>query len=211
MKEIILIGGGGHCISCIDTIEETGLYTIKGVLDLPNMVGKKILNYPFIGTDDDILKYNNENTDFCITVGQLEAGETVRKSVFLRALTLGVSFPVIISPHCYVSKYAVIGEGSIVLSGGNINAKAQIGKNCIINSGSIIEHGAVIGNNCHLSTASVINGDCSIGDNCFIASGVVIRNGISIADNILIGMGSVVTRDIVEPGIYYGNPLRKVN
>ena len=109
MKDIILIGGGGHCISCIDTIEETGLYKIKGILDLPHMLGEKILNYPVIGTDDDIEKFANENTFFCITIGQVEAGETLRKKIFLNALALGASFPAIISPHSYVSKHAVVG------------------------------------------------------------------------------------------------------
>jgi len=210
MKDIVLIGGGGHCISCIDTIEETGLYKIKGILDLPNMAGKKILNYPVIGTDDDIEKLVNENTVFCITIGQLEAGDMLRKKIFLKALALGASFPAIISPHSYVSKHAVVAAGSIVLSGCIVNAGVQIGENCIINSGVIIEHGTFIGNNCHISTSSVINGDCMVGEQCFIASGVKIRNGLSIADNALIGMGSVVTKNIVESGIYYGNPLRKV-
>jgi len=36
MKPIILIGGGGHCLSCIDVIEQTGLYQIIGILDLPD-------------------------------------------------------------------------------------------------------------------------------------------------------------------------------
>lgn len=36
MKEqIILIGGGGHCKSCIDVIEQEGKYQIAGIVDLP--------------------------------------------------------------------------------------------------------------------------------------------------------------------------------
>ena len=33
MKKIILIGGGGHCKSCIDVIESEKKYTIKGILE----------------------------------------------------------------------------------------------------------------------------------------------------------------------------------
>ena len=209
MKDIILIGGGGHCISCIDVIEETGLYKIKGILDLPHMIGKKILNYSIIDTDDNILKYINENTAFCITIGQIEAGEILRKRIFTRASELGAYFPAIISPNSYVSKHAVIGAGSIVLSACTVNANVKIGENSLINSGAIIEHGASIGHNCHISTGTVINGDCTVGENCFVASGVILRNGISIGNNILIGMGSVVTKNLIEPGTYYGNPLRK--
>ena len=33
-KNLILVGGGGHCRSVIDVAESAG-YTIKGILDLP--------------------------------------------------------------------------------------------------------------------------------------------------------------------------------
>ena len=34
--EIILVGGGGHCKSCIDVIEAEGRFIIKGIIDLPD-------------------------------------------------------------------------------------------------------------------------------------------------------------------------------
>ena len=36
-EEIILIGGGGHCKSCIDVIEQEGKYQIAGIVDLPEI------------------------------------------------------------------------------------------------------------------------------------------------------------------------------
>ena len=33
MKKIILLGGGGHCKSCIDVIESEKKYTIKGIFE----------------------------------------------------------------------------------------------------------------------------------------------------------------------------------
>lgn len=63
-KNIILIGGGGHCKSCIEVIESTGKYNIVGVLDLPSELGKKILNYEVIGNDDDYLKYKTQGCCF---------------------------------------------------------------------------------------------------------------------------------------------------
>ncbi|HID37929.1 MAG TPA: N-acetyltransferase, partial [Calditrichaeota bacterium] len=33
---------------------------------------------------------------------------------------------------------------------------------------------------------------------------------VSIVDYVVIGAGAVVTRDILEPGIYAGNPARKI-
>ena len=57
MKKLILLGGGGHCKACIDVIEQEGSYEIIGILDIPDMVGKKILGYPVIGTDDEIDRF----------------------------------------------------------------------------------------------------------------------------------------------------------
>ena len=54
-KNLILLGGGGHCKSVIDVAESAG-YTIMGILDKPEEVGKNVLSYQIIGTDDDIDK-----------------------------------------------------------------------------------------------------------------------------------------------------------
>ena len=43
MKEkIILIGGGGHCKSCIDVIEQQGKYHIAGIVDVSEKLHQKV-------------------------------------------------------------------------------------------------------------------------------------------------------------------------
>ena len=59
-QPIILIGGGGHCISCIDVVEKTDQYEILGILDVKAKVGTKIGKYEVIGTDDEIPKLTNK-------------------------------------------------------------------------------------------------------------------------------------------------------
>ena len=66
-KPLILVGGGGHCKSVIEAAESAG-YSILGVLDMPEEVGKEILSTKVIGTDDDIPSYVDK-ADFVITVG----------------------------------------------------------------------------------------------------------------------------------------------
>ena len=53
MRPLILVGGGGHCKSVIDVAEQAG-FEIFGILDLPENVGKRVLNYKVIGTDEAI-------------------------------------------------------------------------------------------------------------------------------------------------------------
>ena len=59
MKKIILVGGGGHCKSVIDVIEQEGKFKIAGIIDRPNLLGSKILGYKFIGCE---YQFNTRST-----------------------------------------------------------------------------------------------------------------------------------------------------
>lgn len=209
MIPIILIGGGGHCISCIDVIEQTGLFQILGILDLQERIGEKVLNYSIIGKDNELEKLSQGCPNFLITVGQIKSSE-LREELFNKVKKIGGNLPCIISPLANVSKYATIQEGTIVMHHALINAGASVGKGCIINSKSLIEHEAKIGDFCHISTAAVVNGQVNIGDSCFIGSNTVIANNTDITAKVVVAAGSQVLRSIKSPGTYLGQPLRKI-
>lgn len=177
-SDIVLLGGGGHCKSCIDVLETTGLYNILGILDKEDKAGEKVLNYEVIGTDEDIPNMIKSNLVFLITIGQIESARR-RIELFLEIKKLGGEMPVIVSPSAYISKHSVIGEGSIIMHDTVINAGAKVGVNCIINSKALLEHDVIIGNHCHISTGVLINGSVSVGDESFVGSGtVIVQNAI---------------------------------
>lgn len=204
MKSLILIGGGGHCKSVIEVAESAG-YEIKGILDMPDEVGKEVLpGYKVIGTDDEIPQYVEE-CDFVITVGFIK-NPAIRIKLYNKVKAAGGRLATIIASTAYVSKYAELGEGTVIMHHAFVNAGAKIGDNCIINTFVNIEHDAVVGNQCHISTGTMVNGECKIGENCFIGSQSVCANCIEIASDIIVGAGSVVRKSIRMKGIYAGNP-----
>ncbi len=205
-KKIILIGGGGHCKSVIEVLEALE-YPILGVLDIPEKIGEKVLSTSVIGTDDDIYKYKDSAT-FIITVGFIK-DPSIRIKLYNKVKDNGGQLETIIAPTAYVSRYATIEEGTIVMHKAVVNAEVRIGKNCIINTLSNIEHEAVIGNNCHISTGAMVNGGCTIGSNTFIGSQSVLAHGISIGENSIISAGAFVHKSI-SSGIYVGNPAKKI-
>lgn len=203
MKPLVLIGGGGHCKSVIEAAESAG-YQILGVLDMPEEVGKDILSTKVIGTDDDIPTYVDK-AEFVITVGFIK-NPAIRIKLYNKVKEVGGRLATIVASTAHVSKYATIGEGTVVMHQAFVNAGAKVGNNVILNTFSNIEHDAVIGNQCHISTGTMVNGDCKVGDNCFIGSQSVLANGISVGDDIVVGAGSLVRKSIKEKGIYSGNP-----
>ncbi len=209
-KRIILIGGGGHCKSCIDVIASTEEYIIDSIVDVPERTGHKILSSYISATDEDIpLLVKNKDCEFLITLGQIKSPDQ-RKELYLFLKELGANLAVVVSPLAHISKYSEVGEGTIVMHMGLINADSVIGNNCIINTGALIEHDCVIGSDVHISTHAIVNGGCTIGDGTFIGSNSVINNNISIAARAVIGSGAVVVKNITEEGIYAGNPAKRI-
>ncbi len=178
-EKIILIGGGGHCHSVIDVIENENKYDIMGIIDIKNNIGNEVLGYKVIGCDDDLEELFKKCKNAVITIGQIESNK-IRVQLFRKLKEIGFSLPVIISPFAYVSKHSKIGEGTVIMHHALINANAKIGNNCIINTKALIEHDTVVEDNCHISTASILNGGVLVKENSFFGSNAVSRQGIEI-------------------------------
>ena len=206
MKSLILVGGGGHCKSVIDVAESAG-YSILGILDRPEEVGKKLLGYEVIGTDDDMAKYV-DCAEFVVTVGQIKSSD-LRIKLHKMIEQAGGKLAIIVAPTAHVSKYAQLGEGTVVMHQAVVNADAKIGKGCIINTFANIEHDTVVGDYCHISTGAMINGGANIGNGTFIGSQSVLNQSVTVCEGALIASGSVVNKDICESGVYAGNPIKR--
>ena len=169
MKEILLVGGGGHCKSVIDVIEQEGNYNIAGIVDKKELIGQEVLGYKVIGCDDDLEELFLKYKYALVTVGQIKSN-TLRVKLFTVLKKIGYELPVIVSPLAYVSKHAKVEEGTVVLHNALVNANATVGVNCIVNSKALIEHDATIEEHCHISTATVINGGVIVKENTFVGS-----------------------------------------
>ena len=180
MRPLILIGGGGHCTSIIDAAESIGR-KILGVLDIPEHYGETILSTKVIGNDDDIPKYV-EIAEFIISVGFIKH-VNLRTKLYNKVIKAGGKLATIIASTAYVSKYATISEGTVIMHHAFVNARAKVGKNVIINSFACIEHDSTIGDHCHISTGAIVNGGCLVGENVFIGSQSVLANNAVVGNN----------------------------
>lgn len=191
MNKIILIGGGGHCKSVIDVIEKEAKFEVAGIIDKPELLGTKVLEYSVIGNDSDLKSLAKKYKYAFITVGQIKS-PSLRIKLFDLAKEVGFSIPFIISPYSHVSKYSKIGNGTIIMHNATINVDTFIGENCIINTKALIEHDCSISSHCHISTNAIINGGVKVGSGSFIGSSVTTKDNIIIKENSFIKAGSLV-------------------
>jgi sugar O-acyltransferase (sialic acid O-acetyltransferase NeuD family) len=209
-NSIILVGGGGFCKVIIDILKEDNDYDEILISDLKENIGKEILGIKIEYTDDqleDLYKKGYKNA--FVSMGKVEINEH-RKKLFNKIKNIGFNTPVIISKSANVSQYSENGEGTLIGRNVVVNPGTKIGKNCIIGTGSIIGHDCIIEDNVHIGPGAILSGGTYVGNNSFIAAGAIIIQYINISQDTLIGAGAVVVKDINEPGVYVGNPVRKI-
>ncbi len=206
MTELILVGGGGHCRSCIDVVEQENRFSIAGIIDIPEKKHQKVLGYTIIASDDGLSELILRYSQFLICVGQIKTN-SVRKKLFQKILTVGGQFPTIASPFAYVSRYADVGQGTIIMHHALLNAGVIVGQNCIINSKALLEHDVRVGDNSHISTGAVLNGGVTVGPDSFIGSGSIIRENVSLGAHTFVGCGMTVLRDLPDNNCIGQNTL----
>jgi acetyltransferase-like isoleucine patch superfamily enzyme len=113
-----------------------------------------------------------------------------------------------VGPFVEIQKGVVIGNRSKVQSHTFICELVTIGDDCFIGHGVMFindtfSDGAPAGGNATKWKSTHIGSRVSIGSNSTILP-------VTICSNVVVGAGSVVTKDIVEPGIYAGNPAKKL-
>ena len=178
--QLILVGGGGHCRSCIDVIEQEGRFEIAGIIERsPHSEASTPMGYGILGTDDDLSDLEKRYDYALVTVGQIKTPEP-RMRLYHLLKKFSFSLPVFVSPTAYVSRHASIGEGTIVMHQALVNAGARIGSNCIINTKALVEHDAVVEDHCHIATGAIVNGGVSIGAGSFYGSAAVSKQYISV-------------------------------
>ncbi len=145
------------------------------------------------------------------------------KSISIKSVDFGSNVTIIEPVNLYGCS---IGDDSFVGPFVEIQKNTTIGKNTKIQSHSFICELVSIGDECFIghgvmfindlfSEGKPANGNkdfwknTKIGNNVSIGSNATILP-VEICDHVVIGAGAVVTKNIVESGVYAGNPAKKI-
>ena len=209
-KKLLLIGGGGHCKSVLDSVLTSNEYSEIGIIDKKENNRDNILGIPIIGSDDDLYKLYQDRYHYAfVTVGSI--GEpSLRIKLFKMLETIGFEIPNIIDSTAIVSNQVKVERGIFIGKNVVVNVGTSIKDGSIINTGSTIEHDCIINQFCHIAPGTVLCGEVEVGENTHVGAGSVIKQQIKIGSDTIIGMGSVVLNDISDNIVAYGNPCKEV-
>jgi len=201
MKDLVIIGAGGHSKDIADVALKSG-YNLLGFLD-DNLNTKSIFDYPILSSIHEYLIRSSSHINFFIGIGNnLIRKELANKYSHLNFITL-------IHPSVKIAQNVEIGKGTVIGANSVINSSVRIGEHSIVNANAVISHDCQIGNYSHIAPGAILCGTVFIGDLTHIGAGTVVRNNIDICSNVTVGIGSVIVKDINVEGTYFGVPVVK--
>ncbi len=200
MKDIILVGGFHEMI---ELCEDAG-FNIIGIID--NDLTGECYGYPVIGTDNDATAINIQHPNCQIVI--TPDSPHIRKELVKLYQSAGFSFATIVHPAASISRYAQIGEGTVVQRGVNVSANTKIGSFCKLNTFCNVMHDNLISDYATIAPNAVLLGYVKVGEQGYIGANSTILPKCSIGNCCVVGAGAVVTKNVLSNMVVAGVPAK---
>lgn len=204
MKEICIIGLGGHSKVIKDIILSLNSYEIIAYLDdrFDSLEHKEGVIYGPVSSAKKLA--SKSNTLFVIAIGN----NVVRKRIVEELSLPSENYAVLVHPSAIVSPSASIGFGTVIMPRSVINANTTIGNHTIINTGAIVEHDNNIADFAHISPNATLTGTIKVGEGTHIGAGATVIPNTTIGSWSVVGAGATVTRDVLANKKVMGIPAK---
>jgi sugar O-acyltransferase (sialic acid O-acetyltransferase NeuD family) len=211
MTKIVIYGASGFGREVAWLIENINArsrrYEILGFIDdNPGKCGQQVNQFPVLG-GQSWFGGCKEEVEFACAIGSSKIRrkllEELGKYKHVRPATL-------IDPSACVAPSAQIGAGCIVGCACRIMVNAVIGNGVVMNTGASVGHDGVIGDYATLLTNVMVSGGGKVGANSEIGSGAFILQYKSVGADCVVAPLASVLSDLAEPGMYAGNPARRM-
>ncbi len=180
-EKLLLVGAGGFGRI---VAEQAMLQYNCAFVDDGQAVGTEICGIPVVGGLADLPELWKEYGLLAVGIGN----NRFRAQVYEKAKALGYAFPNIIAPSAYVSPFAEVGCGCVVLQNACIQNGASVGNGVLLNAGTEVHCDATVGDyaliytNSVIRTGTTVGNFARIGSNCTICNKATVPDGADIPD-----------------------------
>jgi len=114
-------------------------------------------------------------------------------------------WPYFIHPTVFLGGKNTIGRGTVIYPNVYIGHESHLGEFVFVHQKVNIGHNCQIGNHNLINPTTSIGGGTVLGENVNIGMSTTIKDLVTVCNNCEFLMTSVVTKNIDNPGQYYGN------
>lgn len=203
MKTLAILGASGHGKVVADVALAAGW---KSVVFFDDAWPYRPENghWPVVGNTAALLANLSQFDGVIVAIGNC----SIRWQKQQELQSTGAFMAVVVHPKAFVSDYAKLGLGTVVMAGAVVNVDAVVGNACIINTGASVDHDCTLADGVHISPGAHLSGNVSVGTCSWVGVGAAVRQGIHIGSNVMVGAGAVVVKPVSDGQTVVGNPAR---
>lgn len=211
MKQIIIIGAGGHGREVADIVRHQSsqgeaVHLLGFIDDRAELHGQVLAGIPVLGDWSWLNGSQQRNVAVICALGT----PSILRRVVQRVQETGMAFASAISPLAYISPFACIGQGVMIFPHTFVSAGTHLEDHCIVNVGATVSHDSRVGRYSNLCPGVHLAGNVTIDEGCFIGIGTSVIQGCSIGPWSVIGAGAAVIGDIPAHATAVGIPARVI-
>lgn len=174
-EKLLLVGAGGFGRM---VAEQALLQYDCAFVDDGQPVGTEVCGIPVIGRIASLPELRKSYDLLAVGVGN----NSFRAQVYERAAAMGYTFPNIIAPSAYVSPFAKLGVGCVILQNACVQNGAVVGNGVLLNAGTEVHCDAVVEDYVLIYANSIVRTGAKVGRYARIGSNVTVCNSAVVSD-----------------------------
>jgi len=209
MKDIVIIGSGGFAKEVAFLIDEINSqspqWNLLGYIDN----GDPITNGKYqVFNNDDWLQRIDSNIHVAFGIGNPILINKINDNL---KGNKHIKFPNLIHPNVIGDwERIAFGQGNIICASCTFTTDISIGNFNIVNLDSTIGHDVIIGNYNVINPSVNVSGGVQIKNKNMIGTNTAILQYVELASELIIGASALIIKNINEPGVYIGSPVKKI-
>jgi sugar O-acyltransferase (sialic acid O-acetyltransferase NeuD family) len=187
-KHLVIIGSGGHGQSVADLALSSDDFEQVSFVDDSFPDNKEALNLAILGKIDTLFN-NTIEFDACIVA---IGNNAVRKEVIEKIFENDLPIVSMIHPESWVSDYAEVALGVLVMAGAVVGTNAKLGLGSLINANATIDHDCILDDFSHIGVGVNLAGGVKIGASAWVQAGSSAGYNVEVGEKEIITPGTIL-------------------
>ncbi|MEW6996611.1 hypothetical protein AADZ86_02735 [Colwelliaceae bacterium BS250] len=187
-KQLVIVGSGGHGQAVADLALSSGKFEKVSFVDDSYPDNTTALNLDVLGKSDSLFSGTIKFDACIVAIGN----NAVRKKLVSKIVEHNLPLISLIHPRAWVSDYATIGLGVVVMAGAIVGTNAKLALGSLVNANAAVDHDCFLDEFAHIGVGVNLAGGVKVGKSVWLQAGCSAGYFVEVADDELVPPGTIL-------------------